>query len=140
MTRRIAVLAALAGSLLVLAAAALAAVAVKVTPITGGRSATFTVSFTSPTKTGVVGSKRLQDEILANARVGLMGCREAVQVTLKNLRKGQRVRAALTAPNWCAGTYNGRLVQLQSAVCPPGSMCPQYIRLTTLGRFSFTVH
>ncbi len=139
MNRWIALGAGLAGSTLVLAAVAGAQVALKVTPAAGGRSTTFTVSFVSPSRTGIVGSRRLRDEISVSAGSVSAGCQATRQAMLPNLRKGEHAQIKLAASNWCTGTYKGRLLQLQSIVCPPGAMCPQYIRLTTLGTFSFTV-
>ena len=40
---------------------------------------------------------------------------------------------------WCVGAFRGRLLELQTPVCPPRALCPAYVRIRTLSRFSLVV-
>jgi hypothetical protein len=113
---------------------------ITVMPAAGARMSTFTVAYVAPTKTGVVGSTRLRDEVRAETRSIAAGCQSVKTQFVMAVQRGQHVRVALHAGSgWCAGTYIGKLVELVSPVCPPGSLCPQYLRIRTLGSFTFVV-
>ena len=137
--RRFAIAAALLVLVLLYAAGAAARLAITVTPAAGSRTTRFTVSFTSPGTTGIVGTMRLRDELTARSRSVSGGCRSGVSRALPTLRRGQQLHITLAGPGWCTGTFSGKLIQLQSIVCPPRSFCPAYVRIRTLGTFSFTV-
>jgi hypothetical protein len=133
---------ALAGLLLLLGASAAAAagIRVSVTPQAGSRTSTFMVSYVAPTKTGVVGSKRIRDQVRAQTGSVSAGCQSLRAQFVPAVQRGQHVRVALRADTgWCSGTYSGKLVELVSLVCPPDAMCPQYLRVSTLGTFTFVV-
>ncbi len=57
--------------------------------------------------------------------------------------RGDRVSVTLDphalGGRWCAGTYAGRVEQLQTPVCPHGKVCPLYVVLTPLARFTLHV-
>jgi hypothetical protein len=139
MARRTGIAAALLLVFVASAAGASASVPVRVTPPAGDASTTFVVSFTAPTTTGVVGSTRIRNEVVAVSRSVSAGCRSNETRFAPNVRRGARVRVGLVGPGWCSGTFSGKVIELRSMVCPPGSMCPAYIRMRTLGTFSFSV-
>lgn len=110
----------------------------------GGSATIFVVSFSAPARTGVVGSIRLRDLLTAAPVSAGARCIGQINVPAPDARRGQRVRVRLTPKtlggSWCAGTYHGKVVELQSAVCPRGTACPAYVRLVaTVGHFSLTV-
>jgi hypothetical protein len=119
-------------------------VAVRVKPAIGGSRTTFLVSFTAPLRTGVIGSKRLRDELSVVTTSAVGGCLASASVLLPDARRRQHVQARLDpmqlGQRWCAGIFSGRLLELQTAVCPPGTLCPTYVRIRQIGRFSFVVH
>jgi hypothetical protein len=60
-------------------------------------------------------------------------------------RRGQRVRVRLDSfalgGRWCTGRYTGKITELQTLFCLPGTMCPAYIRLLgAVARFTLVVH
>ncbi len=119
-------------------------VPVEVVPAFGGPATTFVVSFITPARTGVIGSIRLRDLLTATHVSAGPGCVAQISMPVPDARRSQRVRVRLDPKslggNWCAGIYHGKVVELQSAVCPPGTACPTYVRLVgTVARFSLTV-
>ena len=134
---------ALAGLLLLACASGAGAdsgVRVTVTPHAGASTSTFVVSYVAPATTGVVGATRIRDEMRAQAGSTSAGCQSLKTQFVPAVQRGQHVRVALrSVSGWCAGTYTGKLVELVSPVCPPGSLCPQYLRIRTLGTFTFVV-
>jgi hypothetical protein len=134
--------------LLVLAQSGLAgerSVPVVVAPAAGGPGTTFVVSFRAPARTGVIGSIRLRDLLtVAPVSVGT-GCVGPVSIPVPDARRGEHVRIRLDPRTlggiWCIGSYRGKVVELQTAVCPSGTACPTYVRLVgTVVHFSLTVH
>jgi hypothetical protein len=119
-------------------------VAVRVEPAVGGSRTTFLVSFAAPVRTGVVGSKRLRDELSVVTTSAAGGCLAQASALVPDARRGQQMRVHLDPERlggrWCAGVFRGRLLELQTAVCPPGTLCPTYVRIRAIGRFSFVVH
>jgi hypothetical protein len=118
-------------------------VAVRVEPAAGGAGTTFAVSFVAPRRTGVVGSIRLHDQVSIETSSARSGCLSRVSKLVPDTRRGQRVRVRLDPAafkgHWCVGVFKGRLLEQQTAVCPPGSLCPMYVRIRTIGRFSLVV-
>ena len=118
-------------------------VAVRVTPAVGVPGTTFVVSFVAPKRTGVVGSIRLRDELDVETTSGVAGCLDRASVFVPDARQGQRVSVRLDpaafGERWCSGVFRGRLLELQSIVCPRGMMCPTYVRIRTIARFSLSV-
>jgi hypothetical protein len=112
---------------------------VHVTPAAGGPATRFVASYSAPVKTGVVGSIRLRDEVSAETSSASSGCQSSVSKFVPAVRRGQRVQVALAVGRWCVGVFKGKLLELQTPVCPPGSMCPMYVRIRTLATFSFRV-
>jgi len=117
-------------------------VAVHVAPAVGGPRTTFVVSFVAPTRTGVIGSTRLRDELsIETTPAG--GCLDRATQFVPAARRGESMRVRLDpvvlGRRWCAGAFRGRLLELQTPVCPPRALCPTYVRSRTLGRFSLVV-
>src|SRR5579863_2618322 len=107
------------------------AVPFAVTPSGGGSATTFVVSFRAPVRTGVVGSVRLRDLLTAAPVSGGAGCIGQVSVPVPDAHRGAQVRIRLDpialGGRWCTGTYHGKVVELQTAVCPRGTACPTYV-------------
>lgn len=117
---------------------------VEVAPAVGGRGTTFVVSFTAPSRTGVIGSIRLRDLLTATNPSAGTGCLGQVSAPVPDARRGQRLHVRLDPTalggSWCNGSYRGSVRELQTAVCPHGTACPTYIRLVaTVTRFTITV-
>jgi hypothetical protein len=115
-----------------------------VAPTVGGSATTFVVSFRAPVLTGVVGSVRLRDLLTVATVSAGTGCLGQVSVPVPDAHRGELVRVGLVPKalggSWCTGTYHGKVVELQSAVCPRGTACPTYVRfVATVGRFFMTV-
>jgi hypothetical protein len=131
--------------LLMCAPASATLVPAKVLPAAGIPASTFVVSFTSPGRTGVIGSKRFLDRLSAVSSTPTKGCLSQVESAVPVARRGQRVHVRLDpfalGGHWCTGRYTGKIVELQTLVCPPGTMCPTYVRpLGTVARFTLVVH
>jgi hypothetical protein len=115
-------------------------VRVSVTPHAGASTSTFTVSYVAPTKTGVLGSTRIRDQVRVQTGSVSAGCQSLKTRLVPAVQRGQHVRVALRAgTGWCSGTYTGKLVELVSPVCPRGALCTYYLRIRTLGTFTFVV-
>ncbi|MHB8471024.1 MAG: hypothetical protein ACYDCH_14910 [Gaiellaceae bacterium] len=117
---------------------------IRVTPAVGGPGTTFVVSFVAPARTGGTGSVRLRDELTATSASAGKRCLAQVQATAPATGRGRSVRLALDPTQlhgpWCAGTYNGKVLTLQTAVCRRGEPCPDYVLVRgTVGRFSLHV-
>jgi hypothetical protein len=124
-------------------ATAAATTGVHISPTSGVPSTTFTVSFVVPTQTGVRGSVRTKDEVTASASATAGGCTGSTLEVAPVAARGSLVHVSLRpsrGEHWCAGTFTGKVLELQTPVCPPRSLCPMYERLRTLGTFSFSVH
>lgn len=92
----------------------------------------------------MVGSVRLRDLLTAAPVSAGAGCIGQISVPVPDAHRGALVRVRLDpialGGRWCAGTYHGKVIELQTAVCPRGTACPTYVRLVgTVGRFSLSV-
>jgi hypothetical protein len=119
-----------------------AATGIHVSPASGAPSATFMVSFVVPTQTGVKGSVRTRDQVTASASATAGGCTGSTLELAPVAARGSLVHVSLRparGEHWCTGTFTGKVLELQTPVCPPRSLCPMYERLRTLGTFSFSV-
>jgi hypothetical protein len=115
-----------------------------VVPAAGTPTSTFVVSFVSPSRTGVIGTKRFLDKLTAVSTKAGKGCLSQVDSSVPVARKGQRVGVRLDplalGGRWCSGRYTGKIIELQTLVCPRGAMCPAYVRLLgTVARFTLDV-
>jgi hypothetical protein len=125
-------------------AASLHRVPVRVTPAAGSPHTTFVLGFRAPERTGRYGSIQRHDTLTAAAQTPSRGCLATVNVRVPDTRAGAQVRVPLVPArlggHWCAGTYRGRIQELQTPVCPPGLACPAFILLRgVVGRFSLSV-
>ncbi len=115
---------------------------VRVTPPLGGGATTFKVSFRVPASTGTISGAHRYDELTGTASAA-GGCIASFTVRAPDAPVGTRVSVTLDphalGGRWCAGTYAGRVEQLQTPVCPHGEACPLYIVLTPLARFTLHV-
>lgn len=139
------VLGAVLGVALALGASGVHRVRIHVTPTAGSARAVFVLSFRIPERTGLYGSSQRHDVLTASAPAGSRGCVTALNIRVPDARAGARERVALDphklGGQWCQGTYRGQIEELQSAVCPHGTLCPTYILVRgTVGRFSLHVH
>jgi hypothetical protein len=112
-----------------------------VRPAAGTPATAFVVSFVSPVRTGITGSTRLRYLLEVS---GPGACGAAVEKALPDARRGARVTVRLDpralGRSWCAGTYHGRVLEVQTAVCPAGTACPTYVIVRrTVARLTFTV-
>jgi hypothetical protein len=116
---------------------------VQVNPAVGGPTSTFVVSFTAAASTGVIGSMRVRNELSADTGSTSTTCDSHPSQLVPDLHRGQRIHVTLDRrpadARWCAGVFRGKLVELQTLVCPFRSLCPDYVRIRTLGTFSFVV-
>jgi hypothetical protein len=114
-----------------------------VSPARGGPHTTFVLSFVAPTTTGRTGSTRVSD-VLSASNPGSARCAGSVEMTIPDHKRGQRVRVRLSprrlGGRWCAGTYQGKIDELEQPVCPPRELCPAYVVLRgTIARFELRV-
>jgi hypothetical protein len=119
-------------------------VPVVVTPSSGSPLITFTLSFRAQERTGLYGSSQRHDLVVASASPGQGGCVTTLSVHAHDAQTGARVRVRLVPGNlggrWCVGRYSGRIEEIQTAVCPHGTLCPTYVLLRGIvGRFTFHV-
>jgi hypothetical protein len=113
-----------------------------VSPVSGAPTTTFTVSFVVPARTGVTRSIRVRDEVTASNPSTASGCDPSASQPAPAAERGRLVHVALRparGSRWCRGTFTGKVLELQTPVCPPRSLCPMYERLRTLGAFTFSV-
>jgi hypothetical protein len=123
-------------------AGATGGVRVDVTPAVGSPSTAFTISYVAPARTGVVGTLRLRDEVTATNPATASGCDASLLQPAPDAQRGRHMRVVLrpaAGRTWCTGRFKGKLLALQTPVCPPRSLCPQWQRLRVLGTFSFAV-
>jgi hypothetical protein len=117
---------------------------VRVTPASGSSKTVFVLSFRAPERTGLYGSSQRHDMLSASAPASAGGCIKRFNVRVPDARAGALVRLTLAprrfGAGWCTGTYHGRIEEIQSAVCPRGSLCPDYVLLRgVVGRFVLRV-
>lgn len=119
-------------------------VPVVVSPSIGSPVTTFLVTFREPERTGLYGASERHDLVLVSAAPGQGGCVATRSVRAPDARAGAPVRVLLVAggsgARWCVGGYRGRIEEIQTAVCPHGTLCPTYVLLRgIIGRFAFQV-
>lgn len=119
-------------------------VRVVVTPPTGAPVTTFVVTFRAPERTGLYGSTQRHNLVVVSASPGKGGCVATLGVPAPDAYRGDLVRVRLLpgspGARWCVGGYRGRIESIQTAVCPPGTLCPTYVLLRgIIGRFVFHV-
>ena len=118
------------------------ATGLSVAPATGGPDATFTVAFTARDASTDVNGARTGYTVAVTGGGG--GCLGDRSIQAAAATAGSPLTVALDpgtlGGRWCAGAHSVRVLEVQTPVCPPGSMCPQYVRvIATLGTARFTV-
>jgi hypothetical protein len=117
---------------------------VYVSPATGGPHAVFRLRFRIPAATGTVGSFRRVDT-LSISGPPRRGCVSDFTKVLAPAQTGARLRVKLDPSRlggrWCAGSFQGQIVQNQSIVCQPQEgACPLLvIAPQTIASFAFRV-
>ena len=113
-----------------------------VSPASGGPDATFTVAFSArDASTDVNGARTGYTVAVTGGSGSCLGDR-SIQASAAS--PGSALTVALDpgklGGRWCAGAHTVRVIEIQTPVCAPGSMCPQYVRvIATLGTVRFTV-
>jgi hypothetical protein len=119
--------------------------AVTVTPTKGSATTRFTVSFTAPERTGTIGGFRRNYVVQFNSGGPRPGCTAGGTVAVPPSAAQAHIKATLDPgrlgnPRWCAGTFDGKVVELRAPNCAAGQVCPAYIVVVgTVGRFTFRV-
>jgi len=115
---------------------------ITVAPSSGNGRSHFAVSFRAPQQTGASGSLVRHYRVSASGGSGRR-CESNASVFVPETRRGQHVRVVLAPPGpfhtWCAGKFAGVLQEVSQPVCPEGKLCPLFIAIETVGRFSFRV-
>jgi hypothetical protein len=114
-----------------------------VSPASGDPRTVFSFTFKAPAATGRQGQIRL-GYTLSVAGPSRPGCLSARSATAAQATQGGQVTVALDPSKlggtWCPGTYTARVTEIQTPVCSPGEMCPQYIRVVaTVATTRFSV-
>jgi hypothetical protein len=132
----------------VCAATALAAgTPVRVSPRKGGVHTNFVLRFAIPNATGVSGGLSVSDYLTVQGPTHA-GCVGQVEQPLRSAKAHAKFTVTLNPSHlnqsWCAGRYNGQLVQRTNNLCrggPPAEIvCPMFVLAPrVLSRFSFTV-
>jgi len=117
-------------------------VRVTVKPSRGVGHTRFAVSFRAPDQTGTTRAAIRHYQLSAGGRSGRR-CGSSLSALVPDSRQGQRVRVTLAPPGpfrvWCKGRYTGTLEETYRPVCPEGKLCPMYVAMSVVGRFSFRV-
>ncbi len=114
-----------------------------VTPSTGGPTTTFSLRFIAPASSAVGSASKIGYTLGLAAPSG-SACVASRSIQIPAATKGDPVSVALDPTRlggtWCQGTYKARVLELQTPVCPPGAMCPQFVRvIETVGTARFMV-
>jgi hypothetical protein len=114
-----------------------------VTPAKPHATSKITFSFTSPTRTGIVG-KVIDSYSLSVTGPAGENCKGSHEQPGTTVAKGATERISVgpaqLGANWCVGPYTARVFEIQRAYCKPGALCPQYVRVAGIvARTSFTI-
>jgi hypothetical protein len=119
-----------------------------VTPASGHLHTRFTVHFTAPSPSGQSGGQNHAYRLIASPAHRRSGCIDSVSMAPTASSAGEamavRLRPRRLGGRWCAERYAGRVTETVEPACQPimqrrTAVCPQYIALITIGRFSFRV-
>ncbi len=128
-------------------AALAAGTRVRVSPGRGGVHTSFVLRFAIPAATGTSGGVNVSDYITVRG-ASHAGCVGQLEQPLRVAPAHTTFRIALNPSHlnqkWCAGRFNGQLVQRTTNVCaggPPAQIaCPLFVVAPrVLSRFRFTV-
>jgi hypothetical protein len=114
-----------------------------VTPSHGTPSSRFVVNFTTTTTTGTTGGTIRTMMIRASgSNHAPSGCTNRIEQGVNIRRAGAQhvgLSAGSSGAHWCRGTFSGVVQEEIRPNCTPGTACPEYIAIETIGSFSFTV-
>jgi len=114
-----------------------------VSPQRGGPHTTFTLAFTAPASAEPVGGSRIGYTVAVTGGVpgSCVGPRSmAVSAATKGLPVSVGLDPAKLGGAWCAGVHAARVIEIETPVCNPGTMCPQFVRVIgTVGVARFRV-
>jgi len=114
-----------------------------VSPQRGGPHTTFTLAFTAPASAEPVGGSRIgyTVAVTGGATGSCVGTRSmAVSAATKGLPVSVGLDPAKLGGAWCAGVHAARVIEIETPVCNPGTLCPQFVRVIgTVGVARFTV-
>jgi hypothetical protein len=113
-----------------------------VMPLQGKRATSFTFTFTPPGTAGRQGQTNLAYQLGVRGPAQA-GCLTARAAPIPQATAGRQVSVTLDPARlgglWCQGDYVARVSELQTPVCTPGEMCPQFIRVAIVATGSFRV-
>ncbi len=104
-----------------------------VTPGAGAPATVFAFRFRAPASSGAVGATTRVSYLLSVLGPSRSGCLAARSSPVPDVAKDSDVSIALDPAklggSWCLGSFQAQVSELQKPVCPPGTMCPQFVRL-----------
>lgn len=126
-----------------------AGVRMRVSPGRGGIHAKFVVRFSIPDATGVTGNVNVSDTVSVRGP-DRKGCVGQTEIPLRRAPALTAFKITLNPSqlngHWCAGRFEGTLVERRSPICGPTPapaqiICPLYYVLAprVIGRFRFQV-
>lgn len=106
-----------------------------ITPPSGKQATSFTFTFTAPDSAGRRGQSNFGYQLGIQGPAH-RGCLAARTAPAPRATAGQPVSVTLDPAElggvWCEGDYSARVTELQTPVCQPGEMCPQFIRVVRI--------
>jgi hypothetical protein len=131
-----------------LAAGSVGGVPMRVSPGRGGTHTKFVVRFSIPDATGASGNADVWDTVSVRGP-NRKGCVGQAEIPLRTAPALTAFRITLSPSHlnghWCAGRFNGTLVERRSPICGPTPapaqiLCPLYVLAPgVIGRFRFRV-
>ena len=116
-----------------------------VTPPTGGPSTPFAFRFRAPAASGALSATTRLSYVLSVVGPSRPGCLAARSSPVPDVvTEGSEVLVTLDPAklggSWCSGSFQAQVAELQTPVCPPATMCPQFVRLVgVVARAGFRV-
>ncbi len=116
-----------------------------VTPGAGAPATVFAFRFRAPASSGAVGATTRVSYLLSVLGPSRSGCLAARSSPVPDVAKDSDVSIALDPAklggSWCPGGFQAQVSELQTPVCPLGTMCPQFVRLVgVVARTRFRVN
>ena len=120
-----------------------------VSPLSGGRSAKFTVSFRAPDAARTQGGLSRVYTVSAVDHVGAPGCVSQASTQVTHAAAHTRVRVTLSPKGsggtaWCRGTFHGQVTEISRPLCVSirgdAMICPMFVVFDRrVGTFTFRV-
>lgn len=115
-----------------------------VNPRTGGPSTPFTFRFRAPDASGAVSATTRLSYLLSVLGPSRPGCLVARSSPVPDVTKGMEASVTLDPAklggSWCPGNFQAQVAELQTPVCPPATMCAQFVRVVgVVARTEFRV-